>query len=168
MSDEVTEPQGTETDNTPQGDEQQQAAAPQGEGRESQDTTDWKAEARKWQDRAKKDAERLKAVEARVKTLLTPEQVQDTAAELEASKREIAELRLRDVKREIGAETGLPKDLWDRLSGADAEEIRADAERLKTVVKPSTPAADAKKGQAAQTPEAKPDANQLLRLIARG
>lgn len=165
MSNEVTEPQGDDTDNTPQGDQTQQAA-PQGDSQPQ--GTDWQAEARKWESRAKKDAERLKAMEARVKNLITPEQVQDTAAENEALKREVADLRMRDVKREIGAELGLPKELWDRLSGSDADEIRADAERLKAVVKATTPAADAKKGQAATPPEAAPDANQLLRLIARG
>jgi len=158
------DPQGTDTDNTPQGEEDQQAA-PQGDSPESQDSTDWKAEARKWQDRARRDADRLKAVEAKVKALVSPEEVQTKEEALQSAQQKIAELELRDVRREVGAELGLPKELWDLIPGSDEAEIRDQAERLLPVVKTATPALDAKRGSMAQTPEPPQDPNALLRAI---
>lgn len=160
----VQEPEGTEPDNTPQG-EQTQQGEPEGTDTAPKGEEFWKAQARKNEAAKKREAERVKALEDRIKGLLTPEQVQTERQQLDEAQRRIAELETRDLKRSIGAETGLPPEMWDRLQGADEDAIREDAKALKALVKPATPAVDAKKGQAAATPAVKPDANELLRQI---
>jgi hypothetical protein len=161
------EPQGEVTDNTPQGEEEvtTQAETPQGETDESHDSTDWKAEARKWQKRAKQDAERLKAAEAKVKSLFSPEEVQTKEQALEAAQKQIIELQTRDLKRSVCAEFDLPPTSWEFIQGANEDEIRESASALKALVKSPKTAADAKKAMLQETPDTPPNANDLLRQI---
>lgn len=96
----------------------------------AQEGTDWKAEARKWEERAKanKDAaERLAALEEAQKT-----EEQKTAERLAALEAENEKYRQAEQvskwKQEVSAETEVPADL---LAGSTLEEIQAHAERLK-------------------------------------
>jgi len=168
MSDEVTEPNGEDTDNEPQGSEPQ-GAAPEGAPQDQpKGDPDWKALSRKWETQAKRDREARKALEDRLKQAISPDQVADQATRLAEAEARIAEFERRETRHAIAAEAGLPREWWDRLMGSDETELREDAEKVKATLKPTVPALDAKKGQAAPATEAKPDANQLLRLIARG
>lgn len=155
-------PQGSEPDNEPQGSPE---AAPQGDGQESHDSTDWKAQSRKWEAQAKKDREARKALEDRLKQAITPEQVATTSEALAAAQTDAEALRMENTRLKVALSEGLPADLAVRLLGGTEDEIREDANRLKALLKPATPAADAKKGQASTPPAGKPDPNELLRQI---
>ena len=57
-------------------------------------------------------------------------------SEMEKRDRRIKELEegsLRKDRMLIGAEFGLPRDIWDRIQGGSEEEMRADAEKLKAL-----------------------------------
>lgn len=157
-------PQGTDTDNTPQG-EQTQQAAPQGEVPESQDSTDWKAMARKWQQRAERSDKAAKDLEAKVKGLLTPEEVQTKEQALAEAQRQAQEAANEALRYKVALAEGLPVELAERLRGADEDQLREDAKTLKAMVKTASPAADAKKGTMAATPATPQDPNDLLRQI---
>lgn len=47
----------------------------------------------------------------------------------QAAETELADLRLLELKRSIGAEVGVPPEAAHRLQGTDARSIRADAQR---------------------------------------
>jgi membrane protein involved in colicin uptake len=99
----------------------------------ARDTTDWKAEARKWEARAKenaKAAERLAELEEASKT--DAEKQAEALAEAQAK---IAEYEAREQiaawKREVAEETGVPAEA---LAGTSLEEIKAHAEVLKPLI----------------------------------
>lgn len=89
------------------------------------DETDWKAEARKWEQRAKENksaAEKLAELEESKKTELEKERDRAKAAEQRATLAEQVALKTR-----IAAETNVPIEV---LHGDDEETIRAAAERV--------------------------------------
>lgn len=105
---------------------------------------DWKAEARKWEQRAKENstaAKRLAELEEAAKT-----EEQKRAEELEALRSKVAEYETREQinawKAEVSKETGIPAAA---LAGTTLEEIQAHAETLKPLITPSAqpPAAQA-------------------------
>lgn len=119
-----TQPQGTEQPKAP--------AAPAQE-------TDWKAEARKWEARAKENktaAERLAEIEEAQKT-----EAQKLAERAEAAERKAAEYEKREQiagwKSQVSQETGVPASA---LAGSSLEEIQAHAETLKPLITPAQPA----------------------------
>lgn len=119
-----TEPQGTEQPKAP--------AAPAQE-------IDWKAEARKWEARAKENktaAERLAEIE---KANLS--EVERAKREAEEAKAEAAQYRQREQvaawKAQVSQETGVPAAA---LAGSSLEEIQAHAETLKSLITPAQPA----------------------------
>jgi hypothetical protein len=108
------------------------------------DTTDWKAEARKWEDRAKADrakarenedaAKRLKDLEDSDKTELQKATDAANAATKRADEAESRALRL-----EIAHEKGLTPAQAKRLVGGTREELEADADELVETFAPPAP-----------------------------
>lgn len=109
--------------------------APQGEAPvegEQKAEIDWKAEARKWESRAKENLASAKANEGAAKRLAEIEESQKTEAQkaqeaLEQAQRELAETRLQAARAEVAAEKGVPASL---LSGSTREELEAAADAL--------------------------------------
>jgi hypothetical protein len=158
-----TEPQGSEevTQDQPQG-EIETPAAPQGDG------TDWQRESRKWEGRAKKDAQALADLKKQIEQMVSPDAVADKEQALAQALASAEAAQVAALKYRIALAEGLPADFADRLVGSTEEELREDAEKMKGMLKPSGTKTDAKKGQAAPTPDAKHNPNDLLRLIAKG
>lgn len=104
--------------------EQAEGAEPHG------DTTDWKAEARKWEKRARENktaADELAAIREAGKTEL--EKAQDALAkEKQRADALQTEKDQREWRESISEETGIPAKL---LHGATLEEMRESAEALK-------------------------------------
>lgn len=97
--------------------------------------TDWKAEARKWEERAKANtaaAEKLAEIEEASKTA-----EQKRAEELQALREENEGLKTREQvaawKAEVAAATDVPASV---LAGSTKEEIEAHAESLKSLIAP--------------------------------
>lgn len=94
--------------------------------------TDWKALARKHEDRAKAEKKRADENEAAARRLADiensgkseAEKAQQRAADAEAK---LAEVEMRALRAEVAADKGVPADL---LSGSTREEIEAVADRL--------------------------------------
>lgn len=68
--------------------------------------------------------------------------------ETESSNKQIADLEAKisgyeteNLRTRIALQNGLPFDLADRLQGTDEESLKADAERLVSVIKPVEPVA---------------------------
>lgn len=74
-------------------------------------------EVRTWHKKAQDDAETIKKL----------------TADLETANGKIKDYDARNLRASIAAEVGLPPALTDRLTGSTAEEIRKDAEALKTI-----------------------------------
>lgn len=95
--------------------------------------TDWKAEARKWEDRAKantKAAERLAEIEESQKTELQKAADRAAAAEAKATG-----IEARALRAEVAAAKGIPAAL---LSGATQQELEASADALLAFRGPAT------------------------------
>jgi hypothetical protein len=95
--------------------------------------TDWKAEARKWEDRAKENktaAEKLAAFEESQKTEAQKLADRATAAEIERDALK-AEKQVAGWKADVSKETGVPAAA---LAGSTLEEIQAHAETLKPLI----------------------------------
>lgn len=109
---------------TPHGEEEQGTPAPQ--------AIDWKAEARKWESRAKENLTVAKANEDAAKRLAEIEEANKTEAQkaqerLEAAERRASELEAKASRAEVAAAKGVPMEL---LSGSTREELEASAEAL--------------------------------------
>lgn len=103
--------------------------------------TDWKAEARKWENRAKTNLSAAKANEGAAKRLAEIEEANKTEAEkiaarAEAAEKRAAELELRATRAEVAASKGVPADL---LAGSTQEELEASADALLTFKGESAP-----------------------------
>ena len=122
-----------------------QATEPQtAEPKEQEEpTTDWKANSRKWEDRAKSNKEQLDAALEKIEELQAA-QTTNTNEQLEKANAEIAELKL---KIKVSKETGVPVEL---LQGSDEDAITASAEALTSYAQ-SFAAYPLDKGGAAQT-----------------
>lgn len=108
------------TDTTTNAD--QEEAKPQGDG------IDWKAEARKWERRAKENAEaarRLREAEEAEKT-----ELQRLAERAEAAEKRAAEAEGRLLRLEVAQAKGLTAAQAKRLTGSTKEELEADADEL--------------------------------------
>lgn len=94
--------------------------------------TDWKTEARKWEQRAKENLTAAKANEAAAKRLAEFEESQKTEAqklqeERDAARIELATERSARLRAEVAADKGIPASL---LSGSTQEELEASADAL--------------------------------------
>src|SRR5690625_983760 len=99
---------------------------------------DWKAEARKWEQRAKENsaaAKRLAELEEAAKT-----EEQKRAEELEALRAKVTEYATREqihaCKADVSKETGVPANV---LAGSTLEEIKAHAEQLRPLIAAQAP-----------------------------
>jgi hypothetical protein len=99
----------------------------------AQEPTDWKAEARKWETRAKENksaAEKLAEFEESQKTEAQKLSDRAAAAEAKAAEYEKRE-QVAAWKADVSKETGVPAGA---LSGTTLEEIQAHAEILKPLI----------------------------------
>lgn len=98
--------------------------------------TDWKAEARKWQKRAKENFEKAKAYDELQEQSKT--ELQRAQEQADSYKRQVDELNAkaeRDAARaKVAKDTGVPAEL---ISGEDEESMRAFAEAVARWGKPS-------------------------------
>jgi len=93
---------------------------------------DWKAEARKHEQRAKENLARAKANETAAQRLAEIEDANKTelekvAARAEAAEKRAAELEAQSVRSEVAASKGIPSGL---LTGSTKEELEASADAL--------------------------------------
>lgn len=114
---------------------------------------DWKAEARKWEKRAKENsdaAQRLAEIEEANKT-----EAQKQAERLAELESQVAGYQTREQiaewKTEVSTETGVPADV---LSGSTKEELEAHAAKLKPLIEqpPASHRPIAGEGQPAALP----------------
>lgn len=130
----MTEELNSETESTPE--VQTEDTKPHGDV-EVEDT-DWKAEARKWESRAKSnidDADRWREYESSLKS--EDEKRAERLAEVE---RELITERAVRVRLEIASEKGLSADALKLLTGTSREEIETQADALlKLVADQSSP-----------------------------
>jgi hypothetical protein len=141
MTDEATETPAPETSEKP-------AEEPTSDEKPAQADTDWKAEARKWEERAKANkgaAERLAEIEDANKS-----EVQKAAERAAALEAERDQAKVESLRYKLAAKYGLSdEDAELLLNGPDEETMQQQAARLA--------ARDEEKGQP-RTP--RPDANQ--------
>lgn len=117
----------TETQSTNEGQEPDQEGAGQ-----TPETTDWKAEARKWETRAKANADaadKLRSLEDAQKS-----EAQKQQDALAAATAERDQLRLDVMRRDAAAKVGLPPEMAARLQGSNAEELEEDAKALAPLI----------------------------------
>ena len=105
--------------------------------------TDWKAEARKWEARAKTNitaAEKLAEIEEASKTA-----EQKAAERLQAAESRAAELERKADRAEVAAAKGVPLDL---ITGTTREEMEESADKLIAFrgERPGTPKPDPSQG----------------------
>lgn len=127
--------------------EQPQAEEPKEQAEPTESTTDWKANSRKWEDRAKSNKEQLDAALKEIEELKAS-QAANTNEQLEQANAKIAELQL---KIKVSKETGVPVEF---LQGSDEETITASANALTSYAQSfakSNAAYPLDKGGAAQT-----------------
>lgn len=102
----------------------------------AQESTDWKAEARKWEARAKENsgaAQKLAEIEESKKSETQKLQEQLTAMREQASAAERDRARLAVI-----AKHGIPEDYHDLVHGTDAETLEASAAKVKTLIQANT------------------------------
>lgn len=117
-------------------------AAPQGAAEaastpEPAQEPDWKAESRKWEERAKanKDAaEKLAAFEESQKT-----EAQKLADRAEAAEKERDALRTEKNKRDFLESKGIPAEYHELVTGADESAWAPTLEKLQKLIKPTGP-----------------------------
>lgn len=141
MSDEIT----TETTEAP-AENVEETQEPQGSSE-----VDWKAEARKWESRAKADheaAKRWREFEQSQKS-----DVEKMADELARFKAEASEASTKLLKFEVASQKGIPAEALDLLHGSSREDLEAAADKLLSLIadqsKPSTPKPDVNQGKPA-------------------
>ena len=103
--------------------EQPQTEEPKEQAEPTEPTTDWKANSRKWEDRAKSNKEQLDVALKEIEELKAS-QATNTTEQLEQANAKIAELQL---KIKVSKDTGVPVEL---LQGSDEEAITASANAL--------------------------------------
>lgn len=122
-------------------------AAPQGEA-----TADWKAEARKWEQRAKADfdaANKWREYEVSQKT-----EYEKLADELSEYKAQAVEAQRKALLYEVASAKGIPAEALDLITGETAEAIEASADKLAALIAANqktttSPVPDANQGKPA-------------------
>lgn len=142
MSDEVTteniEPETTN-----------EAAEPQGNAE-----VDWKAQARKWEARAKEaQADRELAAKWREYESSQKSEHEKLAEELAKANAIASEATSKLTRYEVAAEKGIPAEAIELLNGSTKEDLEAAAEKLLSLIadqsKPKTPRPDELQGKPA-------------------
>lgn len=138
-----------ELEPTPEPSEDAQIENPQGE---AQSETDWKAEARKWEKRAK-DANSFKEAAdkwAEYEASLKPEH-ERLAEQLATAKAEAESARTTLIRYEVASEKGIPADAIKLLNGSSREELEDAADALLALIanqsKPKSPKPDMNQGK---------------------
>jgi len=111
--------------------------------------TDWRAEAKKWEQRAKENstaAQRLAALEEAQKT-----EAQKLAERAEAAEKERDAMRLETLRARVAITKGVPADLVDRLRGDTEDDLAEDADRLLALIQPGKPRGDVAQGPRGDT-----------------
>lgn len=139
VNDTAEEPTETSTETEPQGEA---------------DTTDWKAEARKWEKRAKDaNGDRELAQKWREYEAAQKPAQERMAEELAATKQAEETARLALLRYEIAAEKQIPSDAIRLLNGSTREELEEAADALVALIasqsKPKTPLPDESQGRPA-------------------
>ena len=94
--------------------------------------TDWKAEARKWESRARSNkdaAEKLAQIEEAQKT-----EAQRLTERAESAERRLQEVETEKTRLNVIAQHGIPANLQHLVKGADESEMTAAAESLAALV----------------------------------
>lgn len=105
-------------------------------GADGQDSTDWKAEARKWEDRAKanrKEADENKGAAQRLADLenANKSEADNTADRIASLEKQLAEKSRSEMVARIQAKHGISDEDADLfLTGADADALEKQAARL--------------------------------------
>lgn len=169
-----TAPQGAETPQEPQG-STEASTQPQGTdktGEPVQDPpqgggTDWKAEAQKWEKRAKKDADALTKLRGQLQTAISPEQAELAQRTAEQATSDAATAQAEALRLRVALEKGIPPEFEPRLIGTTREELEKDAESLRAFIPGNrgVPAAKAGTGQREKPAEPERDINKLLRTM---
>ena len=123
MADEPTEPENEPTEETDQPDQP------------ARDEPDWKAEARKWEKRAKDNSDaaaRLQDLEDAQKT-----EQERLTEKLNATETRAKDAELKAARLEVATEKGLPKTSIKFLTGTTAEELSESADELLSLISPS-------------------------------
>jgi hypothetical protein len=97
--------------------------------------TDWKAEARKWENRAKaaKADSELAAKWREYETSLKPEH-ERTAEELAQAKHEAQLASVKLMRYEVASQKGIPSEAIDLLNGTTQEELESNADKLLSLI----------------------------------
>ena len=98
----------------------------------AQDATDWKAQARKWEERAKANAtaaSKLAEIEESKKSETQKLQEQLSQFQERATQAERDRERLAVI-----AKHGIPEDYHDLVHGTDADSLSASAEKVKALI----------------------------------
>lgn len=116
---------------------------------EAKAETDWKAEARKWEQRARENkgaADKLAEIEESSKS-----EAQKLAERAEAAEKALAETTATALRNEIALTKGLTPSQAKRLVGSTREELEADADDLlrdlSAAAGPRAPKPDANQGR---------------------
>ena len=123
------------------------------------------AELAKWKKRHKASERQLRDLRKQVKELVDPAEVATVEAQLTDATGSLRQAEAEALKYKVALEVGLPMDLAIRLQGADRDEMIADAENLKQLMKPKKAGAgNAAAVSGPQNEAAKPqDLNALMR-----
>lgn len=114
--------------------------------------TDWKAEARKWERRAKEANGLRDAAEKWQEYERSLKPVQERLAEeLEASKQEAISARVELMRYEVATDKGIPSEAVSLLTGSTREELEANADTLMAIIakqsEPKQPKPDLSQGR---------------------
>lgn len=128
-------------------------------------TTDWKAEARKWEKRAKENkgaAEKLSAIESDNASRIS--ELEERAAKAEEEAENLRKQReLEEMQEAVATKYDLPRDVINFLKGSTAEELDASAAAVKAIIPTALPFKD---GGNPSGPEHKPsDKKQFVKQL---
>lgn len=106
---------------------------------ESTAETDWKAEARRYEKRAKELASQLRQASPQLQELATLKAASQTEAERQAAALSEAQQRAERAERDalrasVALRKGLPANLAARLQGDDEASLEADADELLSLI----------------------------------
>jgi hypothetical protein len=122
---------------------------------EAKPEIDWKAEARKHEQRAKENAAAAQELAALKESQKT--EAQKLADRVTAAEKERDDARLEALRVKVGAAKKLPADVVDLLKGDTEEELAAHADRLAEHFKQSVrPSGSADQGTRGTAPAASP------------
>ena len=100
---------------------------------------DWKAEARKWEQRAKENstaAKRLSEIEEASKT-----EAQKLAERAEAAEKALAEAQADALRSKVIARHAIPEDYHEFVVGSTEDELTAKAEKVQKLIEAQSEAA---------------------------